>query len=308
MDWLAKELKMKIEIAIPCYNESSTIEKVIRDFQAAMPEAEVVVYDNNSQDDSALRAKNAGARVILENRQGKGYVVETIFESSGADIVVLVDGDDTYEAKDAKKLIEPLISENVDMAIGTRLHTDKAAFRSLHRFGNRFLTGMLNTIFRTRYEDILSGYRAFSRSFIENVPIISRGFEVETELTIQALEKGMMVRDIPIRFRQRPKGSDSKLNTIGDGYRIVLMMIVLLRDHRPLFSFGLLGILLACISFPAWLIGFVHGSTNDLFSLLRSVSAFLIMLSIGLFLVGLILNTINTRMRENFLLMKRKRR
>ena len=299
---------MKIEIAIPCYNEAFTIEKVIKDFQAAMPEAEVVVYDNNSQDDSALRARNAGARVILVNRQGKGYVVETIFESSGADIVVLVDGDDTYEAKDAKKLIEPLISDNVDMAIGTRLHTDKVAFRSLHRFGNRFLTGMLNTIFRTRYEDILSGYRAFSRSFIENVPIISRGFEVETELTIQALEKGMTVRDIPIRFRQRPTGSDSKLNTIGDGYRIVLMMIVLLRDHRPLFTFGMLGIVLACISFPAWLIGFLNGSTNDLFSLLRSVSALMIMLSIGLFLVGLILNTINTRMRENFLLMKRKRR
>lgn len=298
---------MKIEIAIPCYNEASTIEKVIKDFQTAMPEAEVVVYDNSSRDNSAALAKNAGAQVIRVNLQGKGYVVETIFESTEADIVVLVDGDDTYEAKDAAKLIEPLISDAVDMAIGTRLHTDTAAFRSLHRFGNRFLTAMLNTIFRTRYEDILSGYRAFSRSFIENVPIISRGFEVETEMTIQALEKGMAVRDIPIRFRQRPTGSDSKLNTIGDGYRIVLMMIVLLRDHRPLFTFGILGILLICISFPAWLIGFLYGSTNDMFSLLRSVSALLIMLSIGLFLVGLILNTINTRMREHFLLMKRKR-
>lgn len=299
---------MKIEIAIPCYNEQLTIEKVIRDFLDVMPDAEVVVYDNNSQDNSAALARNAGARVIRVNRQGKGYVVETIFESTEADIVVLVDGDDTYEAQDATQLIEPLISDAVDMTIGTRLHTDAAAFRLMHRFGNRFLTGMLNTIFRTRYEDILSGYRAFNRRFIENVPVISRGFEVETELTIQALEKGMAVRDIPIRFRQRPTGSDSKLNTIGDGYRIILMMIVLLRDHRPLFTFSLLGILLVCISFPIWLLGFLRGSTNDLFSLFRSVGALLIMLSIGLFLVGLILNTINTRMREHFLLMKRKRR
>ena len=298
---------MKIEVAVPCYNEELTIEKVVRDFHDALPEAEVVVYDNNSRDNSAALAAKAGARVIRVNRQGKGYVVDKIFELSQADIIVLVDGDDTYEAQDVGLLIEPLTSGIADVTIGTRLHSDKAAFRRMHRFGNRFLTGVLNVIFRTRYKDILSGYRAFNRRFIENVPVISGGFEVETELTVKALENGMVVKDIPIRFRQRPPGSDSKLSAVRDGSRIVLMMVTLLRDHRPLFVFTLTGMLLTCIGLPIWVIGFLHGAQNNLLSVFRSVGALLIILAVGLFLVGLILNTINTRMQEQRLLMKRKR-
>lgn len=299
---------MKIEVAVPCYNEEPTIEKVVRDFSAALPEAEIVVYDNNSTDGSAAFARKAGARVVRVNRQGKGYVVEKVFELSQADIVVMVDGDDTYEARDVNQLIEPLGSGSADMTIGTRLHFGTAEFGRTRYFGNRVLTWMLNTIFRTHYQDILSGYRAFNRRFVENIPITSGGFQVETELIIQALEDGMVVKEIPIGFRQRPPGSESKLSAFRDGYHIILMIIASLRDHRPLLAFTVVGLLSVCIGVPIWVIGFLYAAGNNLLSVCRSVGTLFIILAVGLFLVGLILNTINTRMREQRLLMKRKRR
>ena len=295
---------MKIEIAIPCFNEEVAIEKVISDFRGEIPEAEIVVYDNNSNDRTTQIAIDAGAKVIRVNRRGKGYVVQKIFEYSTAEIIVLVDGDDTYEAMDARQLIEPLLSGHADMTVGTRLHSNE--FRPMHHFGNRLLTWTLNAIFKTKYKDILSGYRAFNRRFIENVPLISSGFTIETELMIQALENNMAVSEIPIRFRNRPSGSHSKLSTFADGYRIMLIMISLLRDHRPLFVFSIIGILSLCFGLPAWFIGYLKASQNNFFSVLRSVGALLIIFTVGLFIAGLILNTINTRVRELLSLTKRR--
>lgn len=299
---------MKIEVAIPCYNEEMTITKVIRDFRSALPEADIVVYDNNSSDRSALLAMEEGARVVPVNQQGKGWVVKKIFEQSDVDIVVMVDGDDTYEAKDVKSLIHPIYSEEADMTIGTRLHTNPLEFRKFHHFGNRILTHILNALFRTHYQDILSGYRAFNRRFIENVPVVSRGFEIETELMIQALEQGMSIKEIPIGFRNRPAGSDSKLSSIRDGYRIILVMIMLLRDHKPLLTFTLVSIISFLIGLSMWIIGLTKVKYNPFLVIFRNGGAGLMMISIGLFLVGLTLNTINTRMRELMSLLKRRSR
>ncbi|MFQ5650640.1 MAG: glycosyltransferase [bacterium] len=297
----------KIEIAIPCYNEEATVVKVVSDFREAIPNADIVVYDNNSSDATAERALQAGARVARVNQQGKGHVVEAIFETTDADVVIMVDGDDTYEAQDVVKLIEELEEDGADMVIGTRLQNGTGEFRPMHYFGNRLLTRTLNLIFGTRHRDILSGYRAFSRRFIENVPVLSNGFEVETELMVQALENGMGVAEIPIRFRDRPEGSVSKLRTIRDGYRIIVMMVTLFRDHRPLFAFSIAGLVSALAGAPLWLLGFLYGEQSKLFTLFRNVGATMIMLTLGLFLVGLILNTINTRFRELQTLAKRKR-
>lgn len=297
---------MNIEVAIPCYNEAITIQKVIRDFRAELPEAEVVVYDNNSQDNSAELAIEAGARVVPVNQQGKGYVLRDIFETSKADIVILVDGDDTYESRDVRDLIEPIIKKTADMTIGTRLHSNPQEFRKMHHLGNRFLTWLLNITFRTSFQDILSGYRAFNRCFIENVPLLSAGFEVETELMIQALENDMTVCEIPIHYRGRPTGSYSKLNTFGDGYRIILMIVTLLRDHKPLFVFSFSGLFLMLVGLPIWTIGFFYGKPDNMYSVFRSVGAIFILSSFGLFLVGLILNTINVRLLELRSLLRRK--
>lgn len=297
---------MKIEIAIPCYNEEATIEKVVKDFSKALPEADIVVYNNNSSDDTVTLAKVAGAHVINVSAQGKGHVIREIFDTSTADIIVLVDGDDTYEAGDVHNLIEPLINEGADMTVGTRLHYNPSEFRKFHHFGNRIITKMFNLIFGTRYKDILTGYRAFSRRFIQKVPLISDGFEVETELMVQVLEKGIHVKEVPIHFRHRPKGSMSKLNTIADGKRILLAMIMMLRDHRPLFTFSISGMITAVIGTVLWISGFLRYTEGAVFSFLRSTGALLIICGIGLFLVGLILNTINVRMRELFSLLRRK--
>jgi glycosyltransferase involved in cell wall biosynthesis len=298
---------MKIEVAIPCYNEKLTIEKVIRDFQTVIPSAEIVVYDNNSIDRSARLAKNADARVVKVIWQGKGHVLQHIFETSKADIIVIVDGDDTYEARDVNLLIAPIKEEMADMTIGTRLHVGKSEFRGIHHFGNRVATSMLNGMFGVSFGDILSGYRAFSRRFIEHVPVISTGFEIETELMIQGLEHGMVIIEMPIRYKNRPDGSESKLNTFKDGYRILGMMTSMLRDHRPLLTFSIAAAFAAFSGLILWVIGFIWGSKHAVFEVFRSAGALLSLVTIGLLLVGLILNTVNTRMKELLSLVRRSR-
>jgi glycosyltransferase involved in cell wall biosynthesis len=297
---------MKIEIAIPCYNEKPTIAKVVNDFKTALPNAEIIVYDNNSSDGSAEVARHESARVIRVNRQGKGYVVQSIFENSQADIIVMVDGDDTYEAGDVHLLIEPILSHDADMTIGTRLHSNPDEFRGAHHFGNRILTSLLNVMFSSKFEDILSGYRAFSRKFINNIPIISGGFEVETELMIQALEHGMPVKEIPIGFRKRPPGSISKLSSFRDGYRILLTMIILLRDHKPMFCFSIASLIIFIVGVITWFWGYFTVSTGNTDHLFRSMGVVFMQVAFGLFLVGLVLNTITTRMRELMSIFRRK--
>lgn len=298
---------MKIEIAIPCYNEEPTIAKVITDFRAAVPEAEIVVYNNNSTDRSAEFAQKAGAQVIKVNRRGKGYVVRAIFEASKADIVLIVDGDDTYEALDAHALIRPLIAEEADMTVGMRLLREhRMQFRRMHFLGNRVITAILNFGFKTSYSDILSGYRAFTRKFIRNVPLISSGFEVETELIIQALENGMTVKEVPIAFRKRPEGSVSKLGTISDGYRILMAIVSMLRDHRPFLAFSVISIIQALVGISMWLFGFFYPQQGIWCGFLRNIGGLFIVLAMGFFLAGLILNTINVRVHELSSLLKRK--
>jgi glycosyltransferase involved in cell wall biosynthesis len=266
----------------------------------------VVVYDNNSKDRTAQLAREAGAQVVSVNQQGKGIVVQRIFETSKADILVIVDGDDTYEAQDVGLLIAPILSGEADMVVGTRLHNNPAEFRRLHHFGNRLLTSTLNRLYGTAHQDILSGYRAFSRRFVERVPIISTGFEIETELLIQAHEHSLSVKEIPIRFRDRPPGSFSKLNSVRDGYRILLTMVTLLRDHRPLLTFGAAGWATFLFGAVVWTFGFVQSRQNGSVSMFRSVGAVMIELALALLLIGLVLNTINTRMRELTSLLRRK--
>ncbi len=297
---------MKIEIAIPCYNEEFTIDKVIKDFRAAKPHADIVVYDNNSIDKTSQIAFEAGARVVRVNQQGKGHVVQKIFELSKAEVIVMVDGDDTYEAKDIDLLINPIIAGDADMTIGTRLHANSSEFKSFHHFGNKLLTWMLNTLFRTSCEDILSGYRAFSRHFIENVPLMSKKFEIETELMIQALEHSMSVKEIPTGFRNRPEGSFSKLNSFRDGYRILMTMIMLLRDHRPLVTFTFVSMAMMFFGVGMWIFGFTQAKYVESWAVFRNMGVVLMAISIVFFIAGLILNTINTRLRELMSLMRRK--
>ena len=296
---------MKIEVAIPCYNEEQTVAKVAMDFKTALPDADIVVYDNDSDDATAEVARKAGARVVRVNRRGKGYVVQTIFESSPADLLVMVDGDDTYEAADVLALIAPIIDNQADMTIGTRLHTTESEFRRMHHLGNRALTLVMNTMFGTVHTDILSGYRVFSRQFRQSVPLISTGFEIETELMIQALSNGMMVKEVPIRFRQRPPGSTSKLSSFKDGYRILLTMAVLLRDHRPLFTFSLAGSAFFIVGASVWLYAVLSNRTVGAFSL-QAAGVVFMELAAGFVLVGFILSTINTRMRELWSLLRRR--
>ena len=242
------------------------------------------------------------------NQQGKGCVVQKIFELSKADIIVMVDGDDTYEANDVDLLINPIISGEADMTIGTRLHSVSSEFRSFHHFGNRLMTWTLNTLFKRSFEDILSGYRAFSRHFIENVPLISQKFEVETELTIQAVEHNVSVKEIPIRFRNRPQGSFSKLNSFRDGYRILLIMIMLLRDHRPLFTYTFVSMLILFLGIGMWIFGYTQAKYVESLTVFRNAGVVLMETSIAILLAGIILNTINTRIRELMSLTRRRQK
>jgi len=298
---------MKIEVAIPCFNEEATVAKVVSDFKKALDGAQVTVYDNASTDRTAEAARLAGARVVRVASRGKGNVVKEIFETSEADVILLVDGDDTYEAGDAGLLVEPVVKGEADMVIGTRLHSGQAEFRKLHLLGNRVITVLLNLLFGTKFSDILSGYRVFSRRFAKNVPLLGTGFEIESELMIQALENGMAVKEVPIRFRKRPGESASKLNTFSDGYRIILTIIAMLRDHRPLFLFSLLALVNLGAGCFIWAVGFFNAAGEFSSYPLKRLGIYMLMASFALFLVGLILNTVNVRMREIASLIKRRK-
>ena len=233
----------RVAVVIPCLNEEITIAKVVRDFRTALPHADVYVFDNGSSDRSAEMARTAGAVVIKEKRPGKGFVVQSMFHRVDADYYIMVDGDDTYSAAGAERLLAPLIAEEADMVVGSRLSTySQGSFRSLHVFGNRILTGMVNRIFKTRITDMMSGYRAVTREVAKSVPILSSGFEVETELTLRVLDRGYVLREVPLPYRERPEGSFSKLRTFRDGLRVVGSIVNIARTYRPLSFFGGIGL------------------------------------------------------------------
>lgn len=238
----------EVAVLIPCYNEAQTIAKVVADFRAALPSATILVYDNNSTDGTADEARAAGALVRLETLQGKGNVVRRMFADIDADIYVLVDGDDTYEAADAPMLIERLQRQNLDMINGRRVTAVAAAYRPGHRFGNWFLTSLVSKIFGSRLGDMLSGYKVFSRRFVKSFPALASGFEIETELVVHALELRMPIAEVDTEYRERPEGSASKLRTVRDGVRIMRTIIRMIKEERPLEFFSVLFFMVALLS------------------------------------------------------------
>jgi glycosyltransferase involved in cell wall biosynthesis len=235
---------LSIAVLVPCYNEEAAIEKVVKDFRAALPRATVYVYDNNSTDNTSKVAAAAGATVRRELRKGKGNVVRRMFQDIEADVYVMVDGDDTYDASRAPELVDKLIADNLDMVVGRRIETHQAAYRAGHRLGNAVLTGLVRKLFQASIEDMLSGYRVFSRRFVKSFPSFSREFEIETELTVHAMQMKMAVAEVDTNYKERPPGSTSKLRTFRDGWRILMTITNLVRNERPLLFFWLIGMLL----------------------------------------------------------------
>ena len=239
----------RVAVMLPCYNEEAAIAEVVRDFRNALPQAEIYVYDNNSRDRTVERALQAGATVRRETRQGKGHVIRRMFADVEADIYVLTDGDGTYDAASAAAMIEKLIAERLDMVVGSRLATyDGEAFRPGHRFGNDLLTGFLGLCFGRTFTDILSGYRVFSRRFVKSFPALSVGFETETELSVHALELRMPIAEVATPYKARPVGSASKLRTYRDGFRILMMILNLFKEERPLAFFSIIAVIFALTS------------------------------------------------------------
>lgn len=232
----------KIAVLIPCYNESKTIGKVVKDYRNVLPEAEIYVYDNNSTDGTDRVAKEQGAIVCYEKRQGKGNVIRSMFADIDADAYLIVDGDDTYPAECASEMVNLVLKEHIDMVIGDRLSSTYFTEnkRPFHNFGNKLVRYLVNKIFHANVRDIMTGYRAFSRKFVKHYPVLSKGFEVETEMTIHALDKNFLLKEIPILYRDRPKGSFSKLNTYGDGIKVLKTILLLFRDYRPFFFFSII--------------------------------------------------------------------
>ena len=291
----------KIAVLIPCLNEERTIEKVIQDLRRELPEADLYVYDNNSSDRTALIAREAGAKVIREKRQGKGFVVASMFEDVEADLYILVDGDDTYPAEKVHELLGPIIDERADMVVGNRLQEfGDRSFRPFHLFGNKLVVSLVNLIFKCKLQDIMSGYRAFNRDFVRKVPIVSRGFEVETEMTLQALYYDFVITEVPIPYRKRPEGSSSKLKTFSDGMKTLLTVFDIFKAYRPLLFFFIIGAILGCAGL---LIGSIpvteYLETGRIERFPSAILASGIMvISVICVAMGIILDAINHRLRE----------
>jgi glycosyltransferase involved in cell wall biosynthesis len=239
----------RIAVLLPCYNEVAAIGKVVAAFKEALPTAEVYVYDNNSTDSTAEIAKGAGAIVRREPNRGKGNVVRRMFSDVDADIYIMADGDETYDPTVAPELIRKLIDEHLDMIVGSRVAAEVKSYRSGHRFGNRMLTGLVKCLFGYGFEDMLSGYRVMSRRFVKSFPIHSHGFEIETEMSIHALQLGLPVAEVPTKYGVRPDDSESKLRTYRDGFRILFTIISLLTTERPRLFYGIVALLLTLLSF-----------------------------------------------------------
>jgi len=278
----------RIAVAIPCYDEEPTIAKVVGDFRAAIPEADIVVFDNDSSDRTADEARAAGARVLPEHRRGKGFVVQSMFRRIDADVVVMVDGDDTYPADAVRALVEPVLRGEADMVVGSRLQRGAASqFRFVNRFGNRLLLGVLNAVFRVRLTDLLSGYRAFSRRLVRALPLAGGGFEIEAELTIKTLQRGFVIREVPVALIQRPPGSHSKIRILRDGVLILSTILALFRDYKPLTFFGAIGLALVAVGLVPGAVVVVEFARTGLVQRLPSA-----LLAVGLILAGVVVGAV----------------
>ena len=294
----------KIAVLIPCYNEELTVEKTVSDFKHVLPNADIYVYNNNSKDRTKELALKAGAIVKDEYRQGKGAVVRSMFRDIDADVYIMVDGDDTYPAEEVEGLITPVLEGKADMVIGDRLsstyYTENK--RPFHNFGNSLVKGLINFLFKSNLNDIMTGYRSFSKKFVKCMPVMSDGFQIETEMTIFALTNNMQVVNVPITYRDRPEGSESKLNTFSDGYKVLLTLFNLFKDNRPFLFFG-------CLSLIIFIVGLIVGvpvidefiKTAYITKVPSAVLAAALMInSLLLLSVGIILDAIKNQKRYLF--------
>jgi glycosyltransferase involved in cell wall biosynthesis len=295
---------IRIAVLVPCFNEEAAVATVVADFHTALPTAQIFVYDNNSSDHTMAVARAAGAEVRSEQRQGKGHVVRRMFADIDADIYVLVDGDATYDAASAPRMIDMLVSDHLDMVVGFRVDRAEAAYRPGHRTGNRMLTGFLSAVFGQAFKDILSGYRVFSRRFVKSFPVLSDGFEIETELSVHALELALPVAEIETPYFARPAGSFSKLNTWRDGLRILGTILKLYRSEKPLRFFSAIGVFFTLVSIGLAIPVVITYLEEGLVPRLPTA-----VLSMGLMLVavlsvssGLVLDTVTRGRREMKLL------
>ena len=294
----------KIAVLVPCYNEGKTIEKVVTDFKRVLPEAVIYVYDNNSTDGTAEIAAKAGAVVRHEYYQGKGNVIRRMFQEVDAECYLMVDGDDTYPAESAREMADKVLERNVDMVVGARLSSTyfEENKRPFHNFGNSIVRWGINTFFKNDIKDIMTGYRAFSYRFVKTFPVLSKGFEIETEMSIHAIDKNMFVENVVIDYRDRPEGSVSKLNTYSDGIKVIGTIVRLFQTYRPLAFFGTVAAILMVLAIgffiPVWITYADTGMVPNFPTLI--VCGFVALASIQSFFAGLILQTMYRKNRQDF--------
>lgn len=294
----------KIAVLIPCYNEEKTIKKVVRDWKKELPEATIYVYNNNSTDRTAEIAKEAGAVVRDEYQQGKGNVIRRMFREIDAQCYVMIDGDDTYPAEFGREMVDKVLERKVDMVVGDRLSSTyfEENKRPFHNFGNSLVRGTINRLFRSNIRDIMTGYRAFSYQFVKTFPVLSKGFEIETEMSIHAVDKNMLVENVIIDYRDRPDGSESKLNTYSDGAKVLKTIMGLYKNYKPMQFFGLLAAILMIIALamfmPVFVVYLKTGLVPNFPTLI--VSGFIAMAALQSFFAGLVLSTIIQKDRQLF--------
>ncbi len=294
----------KIAVLIPCYNESQTIEKVVKDWKRELPEAVIYVYDNNSKDGTDEIAREAGAVVRYEYQQGKGNVIRRMFREIDAQCYIMIDGDYTYPAEMGREMVNKVLERNVDMVVGDRLSSTyfEENKRPFHNFGNSLVRGSINRLFRSNIRDIMTGYRAFSYEFVKSFPVLSKGFEIETEMSIHAVDKNMAVENIIIEYRDRPQGSESKLNTYSDGFKVLKTIGRLYKNYKPMQFFGMVSLLLfiiaACMFVPVLITYFEIGLVPNFPTLI--VSGFMALAALQSLFSGMILSTIAERERQEF--------
>ena len=294
----------KIAVLIPCYNEEKTIYKVVTDFKAVLPDSTIYVYDNNSSDKTSELAEKAGAVVRKEYKQGKGNVIRRMFREIDAEVYIMVDGDDTYPAECAPEMVDAVINKNADMVVGDRLSSTyfQENKRPFHNFGNSIVRWSINNLFKTSIKDIMTGYRAFSYEFVKTYPVMSKGFEIETEMSIHAVDKNMLVENVIIDYRDRPDGSESKLNTYSDGAKVLKTIMGLYKNYKPMQFFGLLAAILMIIALAMFMpvfVGYLKTGLVPNFPTLI-VSGFIAMAALQSFFAGLVLSTIVQKDRQLF--------
>ena len=294
----------RIAVLIPCYNEAKTIEKVVKDYKKVLPKADIYVYDNNSSDGTDKIAKKAGAIVEYEYQQGKGNVIRSMFRDIDADCYLMIDGDDTYPSENAKEMCDLVLEGKADMVIGDRLSSTYFTEnkRPFHKFGNKIVRFLINKLFKNKVKDIMTGYRAFSYEFVKSFPVLSKGFEIETEMTIHAVDKNFKLIEVPVNYRDRPEGSVSKLNTYKDGFKVLKTIAVLFKEYKPMSFFGLVSILCFIVSLifgiPVVVEYFNTGLVPRFPTLI--VSCFGILMSLLFVVTGIILQVIVKKHRQLF--------